>query len=150
MFVADGRCGFGSGAAMFLQRKFLKPHDRPSGPRDDTAVPRRRLPERVIAVMHNLDLLLATKRGIGHVLPDFGFSQSGHWSAEGLITHYSTELRENVARYEPRLRLLEMDGEINDDGKPELVVEAEIDGAEGTWRVVLDLVGARVARVEPF
>jgi hypothetical protein len=131
---------------MFLQRKFCKPHDRPSGPRDEIT-PVHRPPERVVEVMHNLDLLLGTKRGVGHVLPDFGFSQSGHWSTEGLITHYSLELRENVARYEPRLTILEMDGEINDDGKPELVVEAEIAGADGVWRIIVDLIRARVARV---
>jgi phage baseplate assembly protein W len=134
---------------MFLQRKFMKPHDGPSGPREELS-PRRALPARVIEVMHNVEVLLATKRGVGHVLPDFGFSQSGHWSAEGLITHTSAELRENVVRYEPRLRLLEVDGEINDDGKPELVIDAEIEGVPGVWRVVVDLVRVRVARVHPL
>src|SRR3954463_5872500 len=124
---------------MFLQRKFMKPHDGPSGPREELS-PRRALPARVIEAMHNLDLLLGTKRGVGHVLPDFGFSQSGHWSAEGLITHYTDELRENVARYEPRLELLEVDGDMNDDGRPELIIEARVAGAAGVWRIVLDLV----------
>jgi phage baseplate assembly protein W len=134
---------------MFLQRKFAKPHDRDRSGDDLRGAPaRRRLPDRVIEVVHNLDQLLATKRGIGHVLPDFGFSQSGHWSPEGLITHYSDELRENVARYEPRLTLLELDGEIGANGQPELLVEAAISGVPGTFRIVLDLVGSRVARVE--
>jgi hypothetical protein len=127
---------------MFLRRKFP---DRAATP---PAAPAG-LPARVQEVVANLELLLGTKRGIGHVLPDFGFSQSGHWSSEGLITHYTAELRENVARYEPRLELLDLEGELGDDGRPELVVEARIDGAEGVWKIVLDLGTARIARVEP-
>jgi predicted component of type VI protein secretion system len=123
---------------MFLRRKFPDPTRAATGPRD--------LVQEVVA---NLDLLLGTKRGIGHVLPDFGFSQSGHWSSEGLIAHYTAELRENVSRYEPRLHLLEVDGEMGEDGRPELVIEASVDGAEGVWKIVLDLGLGRVARVEP-
>jgi hypothetical protein len=127
---------------MFLRRKFpdraAPPSTAPSG-----------LPARVQEVVANLQLLLGTKRGIGHVLPDFGFSQSGHWSSEGLITHYTSELRENVARYQPGLELLDLEGELGENGRPELVVEARIDGAEGIWKIVLDLGTGRIARVEP-
>jgi predicted component of type VI protein secretion system len=132
---------------MFLERKFRRrdAHHKVAQPGREAA----RLPGRVLEVVHNLELLLATKRGVGHVLPDFGFSQSGHWSAEGLFTHYSRELRENVARYEPRLTLLEIDGELGDDGRPELVVEAEVAGVEGVFRIVIDLVRACIARVGP-
>lgn len=128
------------GPTVFLTRKFAQPHDAPSGQW-------RGLPERVRDVVENLDLLLDTKRGVGHVFPDFGFSQSGQWSAEGLITHYTSELRENVARYEPRLEILEIDGEVNDEGWPELIVEARIREAEGTWRIVIDLVRHQISRV---
>lgn len=125
---------------MFLRRKF---------PLDPAAAPPEaaRLPDRVRDVVANLSLLLATKRGVGHVLPDFGFSRSGHWSVEGTITEYSAELRENVARYEPRLHLLEVDGELGDDDRPELVIEARIDGVEAVWTLVIDLGTGCIARV---
>jgi hypothetical protein len=126
---------------MFLARKFP---DRAA----PTSAAVAGLPERVREVVANLELLLGTRRGVGHVLPDFGFSQSGHWSAEGLVTHYTAELRENVARYERRLELLDVDGDLGDDGRPELVIDARVAGAEGVWRIVLDLGTGRVARVQ--
>lgn len=122
---------------MFLRRKFPDPH-RPAAARDV-----------VREVVANLDLLLSTKRGVGHLLPDFGFSQSGHWTHEGLITHVTAELRQNVAAYEPRLQLLDVDGELSPEGRPELVLEARITGAEGVWTIVIDLGTSRVARVNP-
>jgi phage baseplate assembly protein W len=130
---------------MFLRRKFPHADERAARPAVAVAAD---LPARVRDVVTNLDTLLGTKRGIGHVLPDFGFTQSGNWNAEGLITQYTAELRENVARYEPRITILDMDGEPGEDGRPELVVEARISGVEGDWVIVVDLAGSRIARVE--
>jgi predicted component of type VI protein secretion system len=131
---------------MFLRRKFPDADGRAPPPGEAHAA--GDLPARVRDVVANLDVLLGTRRGVGHVLPDFGFTQSGNWNAEGLITQYTTELRENVARYEPRLTILDVDGEPGEDGRPELVVEARITGAAGEWVIAIDLAASCVVRVE--
>lgn len=132
---------------MFLQRKFMQPFEKAAAAEDGLPPG---LPPRVREVMNNLGRLLATQRGIGHLLPDFGFSQSGHWSVEGLIVHYSAELRENLARYEPRLELLDVEGDLGDEGWPELTLELRVAGVEGLWEVVLDPVRRLVRDVRPI
>src|SRR5689334_6510722 len=93
---------------MFLERKFLSRSEQDEARRGDRGA---ELPAPLPDVLHNLGRLLATERHIGHLLPDFGFSQSGHWSRAGVIAHYTAELRQNLARYERRLQPLEIDAD---------------------------------------
>lgn len=120
---------------MFLERKFMSP-----GERADLSTSLATLPDRLQDVLRNLDRLLASERGVGHLLPDFGFSRSGHWSAEGVIAHFSRELRENLPRYERRFEVVEIEAELDDDGQPELVVLGRADGVDGLVTLTLDPV----------
>jgi phage baseplate assembly protein W len=118
---------------MFLERKFLP---APGA-----------LPDAIAAVVQNLERILTTERGVGHVLPDFGLSQSGQWSQQGVIVHYSAKLRENLARYERRFELVDIDAERDDDGRLVLVVEGRIAGGAVTLHVDPQRRRVRVARV---
>ncbi len=109
---------------MFLERKFMTSRERHDILGD------ARLPERVQDVVHNVLRLLATERGVGHILPDYGFSQSGQWTVEGIIAHATAELRETLPRYESRLVIEDIEAELDDDGRPLLIVQGAI-GAVG-------------------
>jgi hypothetical protein len=128
---------------MFLERKFMSQAER-AELADGGGL--AALPERVQDVVRNLGRLLASERGVGHLLPDFGFSRSGHWSAEGIIAHFSRELRENL-RYERRFELIEIEAELDDDGRPELVVLGRVRGQDGAVALTLDPVGRRLRAV---
>jgi phage baseplate assembly protein W len=125
---------------MFLERKFSPPcpvvsADLPARPT---------LPAVVVEVVANLERILATERGIGHLLPDFGMSQSGQWSHQGVAAHYGAELRQNLARYERRIEVLDIEAEPDDDGRLVLIIEGHIAGA-GAVTLHVDPLRRRVA-----
>jgi hypothetical protein len=128
---------------MFLERKFMSPGER-AGLSAEAGL--SALPERLQDVIRNLARLLASERGIGHLLPDFGFSRSGHWSSEGVIAHFTRELRENLPRYERRLEVLEVETELDDEGHPEMLVVGRVDGV-GMVTIALDPVTRRLRAV---
>jgi phage baseplate assembly protein W len=114
---------------MFLERKFMSPSERSAV---TEAAARTGLPAAVQAVVHNLERVLSAERGVGHVLPDYGLSRSGHWSIEGVLTHAAAQLGETLPRYEPRLAIDEIETDLDDDGRPLVVVIGRIAGARTT------------------
>lgn len=130
---------------MFLERKFMSPGERAALTAATAEL--AALPERLQDVVRNLVRLLAAERGVGHLLPDFGFSRSGHWSVEGVIAHFSRELRENLPRYERRFELLDIEAELDDDGHPELHVLGHSQGVDGLVTLTIDPVGRRLRAV---
>jgi phage baseplate assembly protein W len=128
---------------MFLERKFLTPIER------GTAIhagPRTALPEAIQDVVRNVERVLAAERGIGHVLPDFGLSRSGHWSLEGVLVHAVAELRETLPRYEARFALDDIETDLDDDGRPLVLVIGRIAGARVT--LAIDPLRRRVQAVQ--
>lgn len=117
---------------MFLERKFMSPSEHRAVVE---AGARTGLPPAVQAVVHNLDHVLAAERGVGHVLPDYGLSRSGHWSLEGVLAHASAQLRETLPRYETRLTLDEIETDVDDDGHPRILVLGRIAGARVTLAI---------------
>jgi len=130
---------------MFLERKFMSPGERAALVADAGGL--AALPECLQDVIRNLVRLLAAERGVGHLLPDFGFSRSGHWSAEGVIAHFGHELRENLPRYEPRFELVEIEAELDDGGRPELLVLGRVHGMSGLVTLTVDPVARRIRSV---
>jgi predicted component of type VI protein secretion system len=128
---------------MFLERKFMSPSER-SAAIDDAA--RTGLPASVQAVVHNLERVLSAERGVGHVLPDYGLSRSGHWSLEGLLGHATAQLRETLPRYEPRLAIDDIETDLDDDGRPLVLVLGRIAGARVT--IAIDPLHRRVHGVQ--
>jgi phage baseplate assembly protein W len=130
---------------MFLERKFMSPDEcRPAA--DASAW--RGLPERVLDVVRSVERLLATERGVGHVLHDYGLSRSGQWSVEGILAHTTAELRETLCRYEARFVFDEDDLEtdLDDDGHPMVLVVGRVDEVRVT--LVIDPLRRRVHDVQ--
>lgn len=96
---------------MFLKRKFLGQ----STARDN-----------IEDIVENLRAVLTTKRGCGHFLPDFGLTETGYRTSEEMVVELSRELRENIKRFEPRVKITEIDDEYDDLGKVRLIVHCEI------------------------
>jgi predicted component of type VI protein secretion system len=127
---------------LFLERKFMSPSERRAV---IDAAARTGLPAPVQAVVHNLERVLSAERGIGHVLPDYGLSRSGHWSVEGLLSHATAQLRETLPRYEPRLAIDDIETDLDDDGRPLVLVLGRIAGARVT--IAIDPLHRRVHAV---
>ena len=128
---------------MFLERKFMTASER--GAAVD-ASSRPALPASIDDVVRNLERLLATERGIGHVLPDFGLSRSGQWSTEGVLAHATAELRETLPRYEARLAIDDLETDVDDDGRPLVLVHGRVAGARVT--LAIDPLARRVHAVQ--
>jgi hypothetical protein len=116
---------------MFLERKFLSPAERRAA--IDSAA--TGLPPSIEDVVRNVDRLLAAERGIGHILPDYGLSRSGHWSVEGILVHATAQLRETLPRYETRLAIDDLETDLDDDGRPIVIVRGRIGGARVTLSI---------------
>jgi predicted component of type VI protein secretion system len=128
---------------MFLERKFMTAGERADA---RAATGHLGLPDRVRDVVHNIERLLAAERGIGHVLPDYGLSRSGHWSVEGVLVHAAAQLRETLPRYETRFALDDLETDLDPDGRPLVLVRGRV----GDARVALtiDPVGRRIHAIE--
>lgn len=93
--------------------------------------------EQVIA---NLRHVLGSKRGTGYFLRNFGLSEVGFRTPEEMVTTVNAELRENIRLYEPRVELLAIDEDYDDDGhRARLVVSLRLRGASERLQVVFDL-----------
>jgi len=128
---------------MFLERKFMTAGERADA---SAAAAHLGLPERVHDVVHNIERLLAAERGIGHVLPDYGLSRSGHWSVEGVLVHAAAQLREMLPRYETRLAIDELETDLDADGRPIILVRGHI--ADARVVLTIDPLGRRIHAIE--
>jgi predicted component of type VI protein secretion system len=128
---------------MFLERKFMTPGEHRAV---IEAGARTGLPAAVQDVVHNVERVLAAERGIGHVLPDYGLSRSGHWSLEGVLAHAAAQLRETLPRYETRLAVDEIETDLDEAGRPLVLVIGRISGARVT--LAIDPVRRRVHAVQ--
>lgn len=78
-------------------------------------------------VIENLGNVLRTKRGAGYFLRNFGLSDTGYRTPEEMITGLSAEIAENVRLYEPRVELVDVDDEYDDDGnRARLVIQLRL------------------------
>lgn len=130
---------------MFLERKFMTEAERRE--RRLALGKLAALPDPIREVIENLDRLLSTERGVGHVLPGFGLSRSGEWSAQGLIAHSTRELQETLPRFERRLAVAEIDADVDGDGHPALYVVGHVAGAAAVVTIGIDPVRRRVFSV---
>ena len=96
---------------MFLKRKVLG--QSPSG-------------DNIQDIVENLRSVLTTKRGCGHFLPEFGLTETGYRTGEEMVVTLSQELRENIKKYEPRVRITEIEDDYDENGKVRLVVHCEL------------------------
>ena len=135
---------------MFLERKFSRQH--PDRARKDPplcpllpAADWARLPELVYDVICNLQLLLGSRRGYAHLLPDFGLSASnGQHGLEARVEALQAELPATLARYEPRFRLDEIDVEVDDAGAPSMKLSGELPSAPGALTFRFGIISRKI------
>lgn len=76
-------------------------------------------------ILRNLGYVLAAKREDSSHFPDFGLGEPIHGSPEAAIEAFSAEIRASIARYEPRVRVVEIEV-LGDEGPPRLGVHLEL------------------------
>jgi predicted component of type VI protein secretion system len=109
---------------MFLQRHFGD--GAPGSELDDVA--------------RNLAHLLGTRRGAGYFLKNFGLSDAGFRTPEESVTALTAELRETIRLYEPRVELVDVDEDYDDEGdRARLVVALRLRSHGERLRLVVDL-----------
>ena len=91
-------------------------------------------------VIRNLGHVLRSKRGTGYFIRNFGLSEVGFRTPEEMVTTLSAELRENIRLYEPRVELISIDEDYDDEGgRSRLLIGLRLRGARERLRVVFDL-----------
>lgn len=91
-------------------------------------------------VVDNLTNVLSSRRGVGHFLDNFGLSDAGFRTPEESFTAMTAELRETIRLYEPRVELIDVDEEYDDDGsRARLVVALRLRSHGERLRLVVDL-----------
>lgn len=91
-------------------------------------------------VIQNLNHVLRTKRGTGYFLENFGLSEVGFRTPEEMVNALTSELRENIRLYEPRVQLVDIDEDYDDDGgRSRLIVGLRLRSAKERLRIVVDL-----------
>jgi len=66
-------------------------------------------------IIANLNNVLTTKRGVGSFLRNFGLTEIGHKTQAEMINTLMREIKENILLYEPRVELIEVDENFDDD-----------------------------------
>ena len=95
---------------MFLRRKFLKESSSNFSEVDD--------------ILENLSNVLSTKRGVGSFLRNFGLTETGYRTQNEMLNTLTRELRENILLFEPRVEIVEIDENYDEDsGRSALSVE---------------------------
>ena len=91
-------------------------------------------------VIRNLNHVLRSKRETGYFLRNFGLNEIGFRTPEEMVTTLTAELRENIRLYEPRVELVDIDEDYDDDGaRARLVVELRLRSAKEKLKIVFDL-----------
>lgn len=110
---------------MFIRRKFLKKsaHDELSDIQD------------------NLNQLLSTRRGTGYFLPHFGVTDTGYRTPSEMAQRLGQEIRENLRLFEPRLSLVEIDEDYQDDGRVILRVNCKVVASGARVQIMMDSRG---------
>lgn len=90
-------------------------------------------------VMRNVGNLLRAKRGAASLLPSFGVTATGIHSAVEMLAQLTLEIRENIALYEPRLEVTEIEqDEEGEAGRPRLVMHCLLRASRQPLALVID------------
>ncbi len=98
---------------MFLRRKF--PQSKQAQSQSEMA-----------DVLNNLNVLLNARRGAGSFDECFGLDTTAYRSHAEAAEILQRQVRENIEEYEPRLNVLSIEEEYNDEGKPFIEVLCEL------------------------
>ncbi len=91
-------------------------------------------------IMQNLRWVFGTRRGAGWFLDTFGISDTGFRTPEEMVVALTDEIRENVRLYEPRVEVIDVDEDWDDEGKrTKLTVRLRLRTKNEKLSVVVDL-----------
>jgi phage baseplate assembly protein W len=122
---------------MFLYKHFMEHPERAGRP----ARGEEELDEEDADIKRNLEFILGTKRGCGYFpMGTFGVSDMGFRTPEQVVVTRTKELQENIRLYEPRVELLKINEEYDDDGeRVRLVAVLRRRSSEEQLHLVVDL-----------
>ncbi|MDB4991452.1 MAG: hypothetical protein JWN04_6630 [Myxococcaceae bacterium] len=90
-------------------------------------------------IRRNLGWLLSSVRGITSFQPALGLSDATHRPSSGLLEQLRKEILENIERYEPRLEVITIEEEWDEDAeRPYLRVEGRIKKSDARLRLLVD------------
>lgn len=72
------------------------------------------------SIVRNLRYVLGSRRGAASVVPDFGLSDLLPQTPEDLYNWINQEVRQVVTRYEPRVEIVAIEEDYDDEGHPNL------------------------------
>jgi len=90
------------------------------------------------SVVRNLRYVLSARRGAASVLPDFGLSALAPRTPEGLYEWMDHEVRQCIIRYEPRVEIIALEEDYDDDGRPNLRLHLRLLSTQEDLRLMLD------------
>lgn len=73
-------------------------------------------------IQRNLEYVLHSKRGSGYFLQNFGLHEVGYRTPEEMLLELSEEIRENIMLFEPRVELIRIDEDFDDEGQQSKLV----------------------------
>lgn len=115
---------------MFLQRQFLK---RPTSEIED--------------IQTNLTFVFQSKRGANHEYADLGLPDMTFRTADAAVNALKEAVPALIARHEPRLTVLAVDDDYDDDGRPFVTVSCVQTSTGARFDIVVD-GSSSVARFE--
>jgi predicted component of type VI protein secretion system len=89
-------------------------------------------------VIRNLRHVLGARRGAASILPDFGLSGLVPSTPEELYKWIDREVRQVILRYEPRVEIVEIEEDYDEDGRPRLRLHLRLRSSAEDLRLLLD------------
>ena len=89
-------------------------------------------------VVSNLRYILGARRGAASVLPDFGLSGLVPSTPDELFKWIDREVRQVILRYEPRVEILEIEEDYDEDNHPHLRLHLRLLSTQEDLRLLLD------------
>jgi phage baseplate assembly protein W len=91
-------------------------------------------------IQSNLLNVLRTRRGTGYFLQTFGLTKVGFRTPEEMIQILSGEIKENIRLYEPRVAVVEIEEDYDDNGtRARLIIHLRRVDNQDRFDVVIDL-----------
>ncbi|MEO1234322.1 MAG: GPW/gp25 family protein [Myxococcota bacterium] len=88
-------------------------------------------------ILRNLNYIVHSKRDASPFLADFGLSEPVHSSIEEALLRFSEELASSIARYEPRVELVEIE-EIYERERTALAVHLRLRRSQALIALTVD------------
>ena len=92
----------------------------------------------VESILRNLGYVLTAKRGASSILPDYGLTDLVAGTAEEYFLWLDREVRQTIDRYEPRVEVVEVEEDVDDDGQTRMRLSLRIRSSQESLQLLLD------------